>query len=247
MLVMKTIAFLNLSNPCKKERVEPTIAQWKALGYTIQVSPYLYQESTPEQRALVFNAFVQANIPFIFDVSGGDLANQTLPYLDFNAYQKSTSCFHAYSDCTCVLNVLAPLRPCVLFQIAQNTNVEAIDAYLRQEDTSLICRKGVGGNIRCFLKLAGTKYFPDVKGQDLFLESHSGNAYRIASYLAQLEQIGVFDQIASLTFGQFTELKQLHQMDVLVKKAEALSIPCFFTDEIGHSKDSKALLLEYRK
>ena len=66
----------------------------------------------------------------------------------------------------------------------------------------------LGGNLRCFLKLAGTPYFPDLDGKLLFLESLGGGPELIASLLAQLSQLGVFQKIAGLLLGTFTELSK---------------------------------------
>lgn len=241
---MKTIGLLNLSNPCSKERVQDTIDYLESLGFEVKISPYLYLESTAQERAEVFNSYMKEEIPFIFDVSGGDLANGTIPYLDLEAYKNSSSIFHGYSDLTCVLNVLAPLRSCVLFQICQNTNLEEIKNYLLGKDNHLFVQSSMGGNIRCLLKLAGTPYFPDLKGQSLFLESRSGNWKRIESYLVQLEMMGIFHKVQSLTFGQFTELSQLGEYDKL--KDKDWGIPVSFIDQVGHSKDSFAIRLEMK-
>ncbi len=243
---MKTIALLNLSNPCKQEKVKDTISFLEMNGWNVKVSPYLYKESTPIERASIFNEYIKTNVPFIFDVSGGDLANTTIPFLDLKAYKKSPSIFHGYSDLTCVLNVLAPIRPCVLFQICQNTNRKEILDYLDGNEQSLIVKKAMGGNIRCLLKLAGTSYFPDLKGQDLFLESNSGDIRRIETYLSQLEMMGMMNQVNSITFGQFTQLFEMNQYEWLKKRSEMYSVPVSFLDCIGHSKDSKAIRLEMR-
>lgn len=53
----------------------------------------------------------------------------------------------------------------------------------------------VGGNIRCFLKLMGTKYQPDFNNKILFLESLSGDCAKMATFLSQYKQVGAFDNI----------------------------------------------------
>ena len=203
---MKTIGLLGLSNPCSRQKIQPLYQWLKSLGMVVLVSPYLYTESTPEQRASVFNTWIYENIDYIFDVSGGDLANETIPYLDLDAYRRSTSFFYGYSDLTCVLNVLAPLRRCALFQICGNTHTDLIEAHLKGISDSLFIGSGLGGNIRCLLKLAGTPYFPDLKGKRLYLESYSGDEYRIRTFFAQLKSMGVLDGVKSICLGQFTEL-----------------------------------------
>ena len=54
---------------------------------------YLYQSSEDLPRA-------------IFDVSGGDIANEVLPYLDFDTIRKANKPYFGYSDLTTVINSL---------------------------------------------------------------------------------------------------------------------------------------------
>lgn len=57
--------------------------------------------------------------------------------------------------------------------------------------------------MRCFLKLAGTRFWPDMEGKILLLEASGGEAAQMASCLAQLRQIGVFEQIRGILLGTF--------------------------------------------
>ena len=102
----------------------------------------------------------------------------------------------------------------------------------------------VGGNIRCFLKLAGTKYWPDVDGKILLLESLSGREAKISTCLNQLSQIGVFEKISGLLLGTFTEMNacsltsELYEM---VRSYVSEQLPIAVTRQIGHGVDSKAI------
>ena len=62
----------------------------------------------------------------------------------------------------------------------------------------------VGGNLRCLLKLAGTEYFPDMKGKILLLEAYGGETGPIATSFNQLELMGVFEQVNGILLGTFT-------------------------------------------
>jgi muramoyltetrapeptide carboxypeptidase LdcA involved in peptidoglycan recycling len=104
----------------------------------------------------------------------------------------------------------------------------------------------VGGNIRCFTKLAGTKYWPDMNGKILLLESLGGGSGQIATMFAQLEQIGVFDQVAGVLLGTFTNYEKSDlKMTVydLLKMHINEDLPVAVTREIGHGHDSKAILI----
>ena len=107
----------------------------------------------------------------------------------------------------------------------------------------------VGGNIRCFTKLAGTKYWPDMHGKILLLESLGGGSGQIATLFAQLEQIGVFDQAAGVLLGTFTSYEKSDlEMSVydLLKMHIDKDLPVAATREIGHGHDSKAVIIGER-
>lgn len=103
----------------------------------------------------------------------------------------------------------------------------------------------VGGNIRCFLKLAGTPYMPDIRGKILFLESNGGDRHRTAAAFSQLRQMGVFDGIAGLLLGTFTALdREMGRGYVCRLACEAAGeLPVAVTDEIGHGEDSACLVI----
>lgn len=102
----------------------------------------------------------------------------------------------------------------------------------------------VGGNIRCFLKLVGTEYMPDLAGKILFLESYSGTVAKMETYLAQLSQLGAFDKVAGVLLGTFTEMEEKDckpDMVTLVQGYVKKDLPIAVTKEIGHGVDSKAI------
>ena len=102
----------------------------------------------------------------------------------------------------------------------------------------------VGGNIRCFLKLAGTEYFPDVTDKILLLEARSGNTAQIVTYFAQLEQLGVFKKVKGILLGTFTQMEREQPVSAvysLLKRYINEELPVVKTEYIGHGEDSKAI------
>lgn len=73
----------------------------------------------------------------------------------------------------------------------------------------------VGGNIRCFLKLAGTEYTPDLTDKILLLENYSETAARMETYLCQLEQLD--------------------------RRYAGEDMPIAVTKQIGHGTDAKGI------
>ena len=104
----------------------------------------------------------------------------------------------------------------------------------------------VGGNIRCLLKLAGTPFWPDMQDKILILESRGGEVPQMVTYLNQLKQIGVFEQVNGILLGTFTAMEAggcLPRMEELVKNTAGPGIPIAKTEEIGHGTDSKCLII----
>ena len=102
----------------------------------------------------------------------------------------------------------------------------------------------IGGNIRCLLKLAGTQYWPDMSGKVLLLEALGGDVPKMATYLSQLNQLHVFDQISGVLLGTFTEMEKngySPSVEELIKQYVNEKTPVAKTWEIGHGKDAKAV------
>ena len=235
-------------------------------------SEYIYAKTgvscgSAKERAQALMKFYESDeISEIFDISGGDLANGILPYLDYAKIAKTTKRFWGYSDLTTVINaiyaktgkesVLYQVRNLIYHQkekqIADFSNVMiengndlyAIDYQFVQgnEMQGIV----VGGNIRCLLKLAGTEYMPDFTDKILLLESYSGTTAKMETYLCQLQQLGVFAKVAGILLGTFTEMEEKNcvpQMSELVQKIAGNKIPIAVTKDIGHGTDAKAIVI----
>lgn len=226
----------------------------------------VFSGSGKERADCLMDFYRDSSIRAIFDISGGDLANEVLPYLDYDLIGQSRKLFWGYSDLTTVLNAIYAMtgRPSVLYQIKNliyrdsRTQVPAFSAaafdnagdlfsfrcqFIRHTDMQGIV---VGGNIRCLLKLAGTKYWPDMHSKILLLESFTGTAARMTAYLNQLQQIGAFEEINGILLGTFTEMEEKKyrpSIIELVQKYANPSLPIARTDQIGHGTDSKAILI----
>lgn len=105
----------------------------------------------------------------------------------------------------------------------------------------------IGGNIRCFLKLAGTEYMPDFNNKILFLESLSGNVAKMSTYINQYKQIGAFDNIKGIILGNFTEMEDNNYSPNIAELIKGTinnaNIPIIKTEEIGHKGNSKCIII----
>lgn len=221
----------------------------QTVGITPVFSPCLYGAGARERAESLMQFYHDTEIDAIFDISGGDIANEILPYLDYSAIKGKQ--LWGYSDLTVLLNAIYTMtgNSGVLYQMRYFRPEKRKDLFhfsyhfIQGEALSGIV---VGGNIRCFLKLAGTKYFPDMHGKILLLEARSGMQPQMIAYLSQLQQIGVFEQINGILLGTFTELEhkgQYGQMEQLVQRFAGKRVPIAKTNDIGHGKDAKAIVI----
>lgn len=242
------------------------------IGLIPVLSNYIYSENsifsgTARQRAeVLMNFYKNKEIKAIFDISGGDIANEILPYLNFDIIAKSNKMFWGYSDLTTIINAIYSKtgNKSVLYQVRnliyENSNIQIENfqktIFEKQNDLYSFDYKFVrgnslkgiiiGGNIRCLLKLAGTEYWPDMDNKILLLEALGGDVPQMVTYLNQLKQIGVFEKISGILLGTFTKMDKetcIPSISDLVKQYAGNDIPIVKTNEIGHSSNSKAIII----
>lgn len=253
--------------PENQGKIEELKKVFYQMGLQVLESPYLYRKdslaaASPSRRAeYLMSCYENEQVKAIFDVSGGNLANQILEFLDFETIKKSGIQFWGYSDLTVVLNALYTKagKSSWLYQVRNLVGRDGEDQRRRfqgereqflPDDWKLLAGSRmegilVGGNIRCFLKLAGTPYFPDLEGKLLFLESFGGGEGVIVSLLTQLQQMGAFDKIGGLLLGTFTELDEKEGREKIEELVLSLrgerKFPVARTSQVGHGADSRGL------
>ena len=272
---MEKIGIVGCSNGQKKEYVkkleylERTLCEagfWPVFSSCIYEREGGFSGTAKERAQALMELYLDKEIKCIFDISGGDLANGILPYLDYQVIADSAKTFWGYSDLTTVINAIYAKtgKASVLYQI-RNLIYDCREQQVADFTNSVLYHKkdlfqiryhfiqqnemqGViaGGNIRCLLKLAGTEYMPDLAGKILLLESMSGTAARMEAYLCQLEQMGVFRNAAGILLGTFTQMeaeKCQPSIEELVKSFAGEKMPIAVTKEIGHGTDAKGIVI----
>ncbi|MDU5491861.1 MAG: LD-carboxypeptidase [Clostridium perfringens] len=235
-------------------------------GDTLYAKEYNLFSGTGEEKARALEKlFLDKDIKMIFDISGGDLANEVLDFLDFNLIKENPKPFFGYSDLTVLLNAIYSqchittynyqLRNLIgKFKEEQMQNFKASFIEGKEDIFNLDYKwingshlEGivVGGNIRCLLKLAGTKYMPNFKDKILFLESFSGNSAKMVTYITQYKNLGVFNQVKGIILGEFTEMEREDLkpdiVEILKRVIGEINIPILKTSDIGHGADAKCI------
>ena len=255
----------NIEDKDRIEKLEDILVE---MGLVPVFTKYIYKDrfgrgAKAQVRAEELMSFYKnKEIKAIFDISGGDIANEVLDYLDYDVIKRNYKPFFGYSDLTTVLNALGSQMNEVnyLYQILNIIESKKIrtsfeNTFMKNEQTLLDIKwkflqgssvegEVIGGNIRCFLKLSGTRYFPEVENKVLFIEGLGTSIEGLATHLAQLKQIGVFDKISGLLIGTFTKIEKEISVEELFELVQAYipsSLAVAKTQEVGHAKNSKAL------
>ena len=251
------VALSNGLSESQRQTIEQLEVVLAKLGLEMKWPASLFKKhsiyhATDQERAKILMDFYEDNhIQAIFDVSGGDLANGVLPYLDYDIIRSHPKLFFGYSDLSVVVNAIyaKTSHPTYLYQLRnlvgsmaeiqqgmfQETLMQGGNTLFNFQPTWIQGKKMkgevVGGNIRCFL----------------LLESYSGDVAKMATYLNQYKQLGVFDQINGLILGHFTEMQQKgYEPDIVSLVQEIVGnqdLPIVKTDDIGHGPDSKCVII----
>ena len=268
---MKKVGIVACSDAQKEKyraKNEELVRFLESIDYEPVLSSCIYEaegvfSGTPKERAgQLMRMFADPDIKEIYDISGGDVANQILDDLDYELISRSRAVFWGYSDLTTVINAIYTMtgKASVLYQIkhmvyGDSTQLQKERFLNRDELFSPVFRfvqknamKGivVGGNIRCFLKLAGTGYFPNLENKILLLEAYGGRVPQMATYLAQLKQIGAFEKVSGIILGTFTAMEQnncVPDIVTMVKEYARPETPIAVTRESGHGDDAKAIVI----
>ena len=270
---MKKVAIVACSNAQKEEyrkQNEELVRFLESNDLQPVMSSCIYEKkgsifsgSAKEKAYQLMRMFEDPEVEEIYDISGGDLANQILDDLDYEKIAKSKAIFWGYSDLTTVINAIYTMtgKASVLYQAKFMTSFGTSTQLQRErfqnrdqlfspafDFVQKNAMRGivVGGNIRCFLKLAGTRYFPDLENKILLLESFGGEVPQMVSCLSSLKQLGAFEKVNGIILGTFTVMERNHcipDMVTLVKEYAHPETPIAVTRDIGHRDNAKAIMI----
>lgn len=253
-----------------KNKIDKLIESLKEMGLNPILSPIFYRKQgifngTGKQRANILNEyFKNPNINAIFDLSGGDLSNETLDYIDFQAISNNPKPFFGYSDLSTLLNAINNKSNIKTYHyqlrhlIGKYSNEQKeyfLNSFVRDNAPHFKYKfiRGtkmegivIGGNIRCLLKLIGTKYQPNFNDKILFLESLSGDCAKMTTFITQYKQIGAFDNLKGIILGSFTEMERENYKpsieEIIISQVNP-PIPIAKSYELGHGEDCKCIVI----
>lgn len=272
--MQKKYGIVRCSNPQPPQvrgEIERVCAVLSAKGAEPVLGKYFYTDEdafTPGwvRAGELMKLYRTDGVTDIFDISGGDMGNDVLDFLDYEVIAASEATFWGYSDLTTVINAIyTKTGKCShLFQIrnlvrdTSGARLRDYESWRGSGDDSLFrfdyeflrgdAVEGivVGGNIRCLLKLAGTPYFPDMEGKILFLEALNGEHPQMTAQFGQLRQLGVFKKVRAVVLGTFSKMEEtgaLPSVEQIALQYIPENVPIIKTTQVGHAKTSKAVII----
>lgn len=267
------VACSNAQTLSNKEKINELEEVIKDIGLVPVFSDFIYEKysvfsgSAKERGKALMKYYLDKDIKAIFDISGGDVANEVLEYLDFQVIKNNPKPFFGYSDLTTIINAIYSKTENIsyLYQI-RNLVYSYKEIQKERFINSILLGKDdlfninyeflqgnkmsgvvIGGNIRCFLKLSGTPYMPDLENKILLLEAFGGEVALMTTYLTQLKQMRAFEKINGIILGTFTKMEQNKVKpnieEIVLNIVDNKSLPIIKTNEIGHGMDSKCMII----
>ena len=239
--------------------------------YITTKNKYGTSAGTPKERASDINTmFADKNVKMIWCVQGGVTANEVLDLIDYDLIKKNPKIFMGLSDNTVILNAINKKTGLITFYgpdaKAGNKDEYFDSEYSHQEFKKRLMQGETGeinkisewkcvregkakgkifcGHLGCFLKLAGTKYWPDMNNSILILEGYYSDIRTNQWRLAQLKQIGVFDKISGIVIGLVLGFdkeqkldasgKRVYFEDLVLDATKEYDFPILKMNEFGH-------------
>jgi len=239
------------------------------LGFVVTLAKsvsktYGYLAGTDEERAADVNeAFADKSIKGIFCTRGGWGCARILDLLNYKSIAENPKFIMGFSDITSLLigintkvNLITFHGPVGLstwdpFSVScfNNTTIlghKNIFPFINEDNVFALApgiAQGelIGGNLSVFVSLIGTNYLPDFDRKILFLEELNEDPYKIDRMLMQVNQSGIFDKLAGLVFGVFSNChpenidQSFPLLEVIKYHVLPLNIPVIFNAPFGHT------------
>lgn len=267
---MMTIGVLASSSAVSPELLAQGIDYWEKRGNAVKKSPHLYAcrrfiAGTDEERTEDLHAlFADGEVDVIIEAGGGYGSSRLLKKIDYDLIARCKKPLVGLSDTTALqLALLAKagltsftgyvMKPRAGRIISPYTEASLSDCLAGWEQIVSGLESGysgkpvegrlIGGCLSLVVSVAGTPYFPNPDGTILILEDVSEEPYVIDRMLTQLENTGIFERVAAVVFGVFSNCKAKDPQDgtiddVLNEWKKRIRTPVFTGFPYGHQAES---------
>lgn len=270
-----TIALITPSSPLFPGRLEASIKYFEDKGYKVKVGKHnkkadRFLAGTDFERAEdIMTFFADEDVNALIVTGGGAGSIRTLPYLDYQIIKENPKPIIGFSDTTSLQlgvyhktdnpsytgftcrdvaekELLDPVIANSLNHCFQRTSYSISQGTL--VNPGKVTAPLLGGNLMCLVNLLGTPYAPNFKDTIFLFEEVWAEPYVVDGLLSQLWLAGVFNQVAGVIIGNFTNCESRIYPDrdgtiddVINDWVRKIKVPCIKNFPYGHS-DSRTVL-----
>ena len=222
-----------------------------------------YLAASDEVRARDINrAFADEEIRAVFCTRGGYGCMRILPLLDYETAKKNPKMLIGLSDITALhlalyhkadlstVHAPMPFRYPELPDAAKARLFSVLftqgEAHYTKHEGLFSIHKGcvtapmIGGNLTLVASLAASEYFPNTDGHILFLEEVGEEEYRIDRLMTALKPTGVFERVAGVVFGGYTDCGREEKIRAILADCVPAHIPTLGGFPAGHLQNNHA-------
>ena len=249
-----------------EEYIQKSTKLFEDLGYKIKFGKYVRTNTlgygaTPKQRAEdINNMFADKEVKAIICVKGGEDANTTFDYIDYEIIRNNPKIICGFSDTTAIENIITARTGLVTFNSATfksltswKTDYAFKEMIKRFQDKDLelgveddkyeTIKDGIaegeliGGNLSITSKLVSGKYSLDFTDKILFVEDlgYESNPNFVNNYFYHMKQNGVFDKIKGIWVGNYE-----HESGIAIERIlldvldDEYDFPIIKSNNFGH-------------
>jgi muramoyltetrapeptide carboxypeptidase len=269
-----TIGIVCPSGYIPLEKVQVCIQTLEKWGYKVKLGTTVGAKKdsfsgTDQQRAEDLQTMLDdASVKAILCARGGYGASRIINTLEFKAFNKQPKWVIGFSDITVLhaailqqncMSIHGPMAAAFAKGEAGELYIESLKQVLEGHKTSYTIPAHtmntlgnakaalVGGNLCILAHLIGSKNAIDTNGKILFIEDVGEYHYNIDRLMIQCKNAGMFDHLAGLVIGGFTDLKDPSSdfgataYDIIKEHTSAYTYPICFDFPISHGLPNYAI------
>ncbi|MDP4151881.1 MAG: S-layer homology domain-containing protein [Bacillota bacterium] len=268
-----TIGVIAPCNGLKPTSIQTAIDTAIAQGYKLKLPENIFKftngyAATPQERADDFNDLIADDSVNAIFFGGGEVSNETLPYIDFEAAREHPKIICSYSDSTSLLDALYARSGIVtyygssftrIFSNPKPYNYQCFEDMIVNGNVKTFTpnsewkalRGGkadgviIGGYLLNFALLQNTEYFPYDKDQKYILCIEENARFNLPSpasrYFSHIEQSGLLDHVTGILVGEYSTDDYPDYMAILQRLADKYQIPVVYCHDFGHGVNGAIL------
>ena len=262
-----TIGLIAPSSPLQPGRLEARTRYLSQKGFKVKPGRHLQDGDRflagkdANRAADIMEFIIDPEIKAIMAVAGGYGSQRLLPLLDFDLIRKNPKIITGFSDTTALQLGLLKMSGLISYTGFTFRDVDKPEIDPLVDQTLMNCLTGqsntitegiavntgkvkaplIGGNLECLIALMGTPYQPDYRDCILLLEDVFAEPFQTDSRLSQLHLAGIFDVVAGVIFGTFSNCIANHNperdgtiQDVISEWSQKINVPTIKEFPYGH-------------